>query len=140
MKTLIFLVMTTSLIHFNSDTLTEVQAIQQTITEFIKAGDNQNTKKMESLLDANYRVVMNQLFGSSEVSILPRAVYLEKIQKKEFGGDQRQITFEQITVNGNTASVQVYLKGQKMSIRSLYSLIKNSSDKWQIISDMPVVQ
>ena len=38
---------------------------------------------MSSYFDENYRIVMNQLFGSTEVSVVPKSLYLEKINSKD---------------------------------------------------------
>ena len=117
----------------------DMNAIKSTITAFAKAGDNQDVSALEPLLDANYRVVMNQLFGSTEVSVMPRAVYIEKIRAKEFGGDTRTLTFENVQVNGNTAVAQVLFKGQKMSFNSLLTLTQNAKGDWQLVQDCPVI-
>ncbi len=65
----------------------EEKSVKSTITAFSKAGDTNDAEALADYLDPNYRIIMNQLFGSTEVSILPRAVYLDKIKSKEFGGD-----------------------------------------------------
>ena len=54
----------------------EVTAVRQTILSMAKAADQSNATELDQYLDTNYRVVMNQLFGSTEVSILSKAVYL----------------------------------------------------------------
>lgn len=43
------------------------KAIHQTIIDFATAGDQHQVRALETLLDANYRIVMNQLFGSTDV-------------------------------------------------------------------------
>jgi ketosteroid isomerase-like protein len=118
---------------------TEMKAVKQTITAFAQAGDAQDAESLEKHLDANYRIVMNQLFGSKEVSVMPRAVYLDKIRKKEFGGDPRKLTFKEVIINGNTAVVRVDMAGSKMTMYSLITLVKNAEGKWLLISDVPVV-
>ena len=116
----------------------EVAAVEKAVQNFISAGDNSDADKLAESLDANYRIIMNQLFGSTEISIVDRDLYLEKIASKEWGGDKRQINFESIVINGNTASVKVLLTGEKMKVSSLLSLAKDSAGNWKIMSDMPV--
>ena len=118
---------------------TDMEAIQSTITAFAKAADQSDAKALAQYLDPNYRIVMNQLFGSSEVNIMPRAVYLDKIAKKEFGGDDRSLKFENISINGSSASAIVLLKGKKMTFRSIFTLVKNAEGKWKLVSDVPEV-
>ena len=118
----------------------EVNAIKETAQRFSKAGDANNVEELSAVLDENYRIVMNQLFGSKEVSVVPRSVYLQKIQSKEWGGDSRKLTFGTITVNGNSACAQVVMTGKKSTFRSLLILIKDGEGNWKLISDLPVVE
>lgn len=118
----------------------EMKHIEKVITEFAKAGDENNAEKMANCLDDNYRVVMNRLFGSTEVSVLPKSVYLEKIRSKEFGGDNRAVTIENIVVNGTTASAKVTFKGEKMTFVSILVLIQEADGKWKLILDTPIIQ
>lgn len=118
----------------------EMKNIETTITEFAKAGDESDAKKLASYLDDNYRVVMNRLFGSKVASVMTKPVYLEKIRTKEFGGDKRVLTIEQITLNRTTASAKVIFKGTKMTFVSLLTLIQGADGSWKLISDTPMVQ
>lgn len=117
----------------------EEKAIKKVVTAFAQAGDQNDATALDQLLDANYRVVMNRLFGSKEASVMPRAVYLDKIKNKEFGGDTRKLRFHEILLNGNTATVKVTLAGQKMRFDSLLVLIKNEVGDWKLMSDIPVI-
>ena len=118
---------------------TDEKEIKDTVLAFAKAGDQNDVQTLEQHLDSNYRVVMNRLFGSSEVAIIPRSVYLEKIKSKEWGGDQRQVTFKNIIVNENVATAKVVLKGKKATFVSLMDLIKTEKGSWKLISDTPII-
>ncbi len=118
---------------------TDEEAIKQVIHQYVSYGDKQDAEKLALLLDDNYRIVMNRLFGSNEVSIMPRAVYLEKIKNKEFGGDKREVTFHQLTLNQTTASIKVTLKGAKMESISIFTLVKSTDNTWQIVGELPVI-
>lgn len=117
----------------------DYQAIEKVIYAFSKAGDQQDAKRMESLLHSEYRVVMNQLFGSSSVAVLPRAAYLSKIKAKEFGGDSREVSIEHLDVNGNNAVARVRQKGSKLTMVSHLQLVKNADGNWQLVADIPTV-
>ncbi len=117
----------------------EVKAVKSTIEMFAAAGDAQDADKLGHCLDANYRVVMNQLFGSTEVSVMPREAYLEAIRSKKFGGDTRALTFADVQINGNTAYAKVELKGKKMTATSIFTLVQNAKGKWLLVSDVPVI-
>ena len=118
----------------------EVKAIEKTIIAFSKAGDHNNVEELNTYLDDNYRIVMNRLFGSATVDIVPKSVYLEKIRTKEWGGDMRTLTIEKTTVNGSTASSKVIFKGTKITFVSLITLLKNEKKIWKLVSDVPIVQ
>lgn len=141
MKKLILVVLVGVLFSANLYSQTnDMKAVKETITAFSKAGDANDANELEKYLDDNYRVVMNRLFGSTEVAVMPRAVYLEKIKTKEFGGDTRKLTIENVLVNGNTASAKVTFAGSKMTFVSLITLVKDDKGAWKLVSDMPVIQ
>jgi ketosteroid isomerase-like protein len=117
----------------------ESQAIKKVIIAFAKAGDNNDATTLGKYLDTNYRVVMNRLFGSTEVSVMPREVYLDKIKSKEFGGDDRKLKIEDINVNGTNASTKVTFKGSKMTFVSIILLVKDGNGQWKLISEVPMV-
>ena len=118
----------------------DTKAIKATIAAFAKAGDQNKVDVLAEYLDDNYRVVMNRLFGSKEVSTMSKAIYLEKIRTKEFGGDQRSLTIKKLVINGSTASAQVTFKGQKLTFVSVITLVKDGTGKWKLVSDMPIVK
>lgn len=117
----------------------ETKAVKKTITRFAAAGDSNNSSEVSTFLDPNYRIIMNQLFGSSETAIVDRDTYLSKIASKEWGGDTRKLTFLSVDVNGNNASAKVEMKGSKMSMTSYMILVKDKDGNWKIASDVPVV-
>ncbi len=119
--------------------MSDAQSIEKAIIGFSKAGDTYDTEALEKYLDPNYRIIMNQLFGSKELSIMSRNVYLEKIRTKVFGGDNRKLTFNAVLINSNTASVKVTMEGKKATFISILQLLKNSQGEWKLISDMPTV-
>lgn len=134
--TMVCLVMMTTL---HAQTSKEdMKAIKETITAFAKAGDSNDTNSLDQYLDDNFRIVMNQLFGSKDVMLIDKAGYMAKIGSKEWGGDSRELEFENITVNNTSASAKVIMKGSKSTFSSLITLIKNSDGKWKLVSDVPV--
>lgn len=117
----------------------DATAIEKTIRTFSKAGDEQNVNDLEVVLDASYRVVMNRLFGSTTTIVMTRDAYLDKIRNKEFGGDSRKVTIENVLINGETASAKVTFKGAKMTFVSLMTLVKTAEGNWILVSDLPTI-
>jgi hypothetical protein len=120
------------------DKNSEKQSIEECIIGFAKAGDLNDATALSAYLDANYRVVMNRLFGSEEAQVVDKTFYLDKIRSKEWGGDTRTISVEGILINGDSATAKVKLVGEKSTVSSLFLLVKNAEGDWQIISDTPV--
>lgn len=112
-------------------------AVKKTILDFSKAGDANNTEKLDKILHSDYRIIMNRLFGSKEVSIMNKAQYIKKIESKEWGGDKRVVNVETIIFNENSASAIVAYKGEKMSWKSIIHLVNSENNEWLIISETP---
>jgi ketosteroid isomerase-like protein len=118
----------------------DVKEVTEVITGFSKAGDSNDSQKLATYLDDNYRIVMNRLFGSKSVNIMDKSTYLEKIESKEYGGDKRELTIENVVITGTTACANVTLKGEKMTFFSTMVLIQDVEGKWKLISDVPIVK
>lgn len=116
-----------------------VAEVTTLVHAFIQAGDDQDASALDGLLHAEYRVVMNQLFGGDDAVVLPRAAYLGKIKAKEFGGDTREVTVESVQLNGTHAVVRVLTKGQKLTMRSDLLWVQNAKGEWKLMSDTPTV-
>lgn len=141
MKTGIFFALFALMFGFSAlDQNPELKAVEKTILAFIQAGDDSNADELAGYLDDNYRVVMNRLFGSMEVSALDKRAYLEKIRSKEWGGDPRKVTINNLVINGNSATAQVSLVGQKLTFVSLLTLIRDAQGEWKLLQDVPTIQ
>ncbi len=113
--------------------------IETILTAYVQAGDRQDPEALDLLLDDEYRVVLNRLFGSEEVTILEKQAYLDKIRSKEFGGDKRTMEIEQLSVYGTSATARVRLRGAQFSSLSFLHVIQDTDGDWRLISDMPVI-
>lgn len=115
----------------------EKEEVKKTITQFVQAADIQDADQVATMLHEDFRVVMNQLFGSTDVSFMNKSVYVQLIRDKKMGGDKRTIDFVSVDVVNQNASVKVLLKGKTMVFESLLHLIKTADGKWQLINDLP---
>lgn len=130
---LTLLTMTINVMHAQS----EKEEVKKVITQFVQAADLQDADQVATLLHEDFRVVMNQLFGSSDVSLMNKAVYVQLIRDKKMGGDLRAVDFVSVDVVNQNAAVKVLLKGKTMAFESLLHLIKTADGKWQLINDLP---
>lgn len=118
---------------------TESKKIQAAITQWAQAADLQNAEVAGTFLDDRYRIVMNRLFGSADVSTMDKATYLQMLREKKFGGDPRVLKFKRITVTGSTASVQLEMTGSKLQFQSFIQLIQDAQGNWKLVSDVPYI-
>lgn len=119
---------------------TQYQAVSATIEAFAKGADQQDAEALESILDDNFRLVMNQLFGGDAVMTMDKNTYLTKIRNKEFGGDERTVVIHSVQVYGKNAQAQVSFQGSKMTFTSFLHLIHTAEGKWRIVNDLPTVE
>ncbi len=117
----------------------EETKITEAITNFVNAADQQDEKKLEDLLDSNFRLSLNQMFGNTGLMLIDKQTYLNKIKAKEFGGDKRQIKLEQVIIMNNNASVKATFTGAKMTVITLLQLVKTNTGKWRILNDLPTI-
>ena len=116
----------------NTDNKQVIEAVQQ----YISAGDLRNAESLDSILHPQFRVVANQLLGSSEVSIITKDQYLQLVRAGKLGGDNRTVEITSVQIIHNNAAVTVKLKGRVLSFESLYHLSK-INNTWQMVEDLP---
>ena len=134
-----FLILILSSLSMVSIAQTKSDEVKNAIMDFASATEKQDDERLEKLLDSNFRVVMNQLFGSTTALVMDRQVYLAKIKAREFGGEPRDVTIEQLDVNGKQASAKVRFAGEKMTFVSYLLFIEDANGDWKLISDLPTV-
>jgi ketosteroid isomerase-like protein len=122
-----------------AQTVDEKKKVEEAIITFGKSADAQDVKALDLVLDKNFRVLMNQMFGNTETVAMYKEMYLDKIGKKEFGGEKREVKIEQVIINGKNASAIVTFKGSKMTFVSLLQLSQDANGKWKIVNDAPTV-
>ena len=117
----------------------DLKAIKQVVTNFVAHVDARQSDQAAVLLHQDFRVVANQLMGSTEVSLLNKATYLELLEAGKIGGDQRRVTFRAVDISGNNAQVKATLKGQKLQFDTYFTLVKDATGQWLLVQDLPTV-
>lgn len=115
----------------------EQEAVKATVIKFVKAADEQDAELVATMLNKRFRVVMNRLFGDTEVNEMERDAYVQLIKDKKMGGDKRSVEFISVEVAAQNASVHVKLKGKTMVFDSFIQLVKTADGKWQLVNDLP---
>lgn len=114
-----------------------MKEIENLIKEFVQAGDSRDVLKMDQLLEQNFRTVLNQAFGGTEIQTLDKSTYMQLLKDEKLGGDQRNFSIESVDIEGKNAFVKVTLTGTKMIFVSHLSLVLNEKGEWKIIQDLP---
>lgn len=118
----------------------DLAKIEAVVREFSAAGDKQDAASLDKILHPQYRAVINRLFGSPELSLMDKTLYLQLMADKKIGGDNREVFLLQTDLAGNTASVKAIFRGKVLNFTTFISLVKLPDGTWQIISDMPEIE
>lgn len=113
--------------------------IKQAITDFVKGGDNSDTKLLNKVLHKDFRVTNNVFMGTSGATIIDKEKYLANIRNGIFGGLPRVMIIENIDVSETIASVKLRLESSENHFFSYNSLVLDTDNKWKIISNLAVV-
>lgn len=117
---------------------TEVQ-VKATLEEFVKAGDSRNVEQLKQVLHAHFRVVANQVMGSTTVNVMTKEQYLALIEEGKLGGDVRTLEILSLEIVNKNAAAHVRLKGKSVTFDTFYHLVLSSEGQWQLIQDLPFV-
>lgn len=111
--------------------------VRKVLELFVKAGDERNTNQLQLLLHDHFRVVANQVLGSTAVNTLSKAQYLTLMQEGKLGGDTRVLSIQSLEIIGKNASARVKIVGKTLTFDSFYHLIQNTEGQWQLVQDLP---
>ncbi len=137
MKLKLILIVTILFSNMKAQVNTTETQIKTTIINFVMAADQQDDIALASLLDDDFRLALNQMFGNAGLVLIDKKTYLAKIKAKEFGGDQRKVEFESVFIHNNTSTVIAKFTGQKMTILTALQLIKSNDGIWKLLNDLP---
>lgn len=116
-----------------------IEKIKQAITDFVKGGDNSDTKLLDKVLHKDFRVTNNGFMGTSGVTIIDKEKYLANIRDGIFGGLPRVMIIENIDMSETIASVKLHLESSDNHFVSYNSLVLDTDNEWKVISNLAVV-
>lgn len=120
--------------------MTTTEKINQTITSFVKGGDNSDTKLLSKVLHTEFRVTNNGFMGTTGVTIIDKEQYLENIKNGVFGGLPRKMIIESIDHSETIALVKLRLESSENYFVSYNSLVLDTDNEWKIINNLAVVE
>jgi len=118
----------------------DLQKISAAVHAFAESADKQDIPKMDEVLHAEFRAVVNRLFGSEEVAVMPKTAYLDLLKAGKIGGDSRTVQIQSIDLEGNNAMVRAVFTGKELVFTTYLQLVKEAAGNWKIISDMPTIE
>lgn len=113
------------------------QKVREAIETYVSAGDQRDAAKLDSILHQHFRVVANQLMGSSTVNVITKEQYIGLVKDGKLGGDSRSIEIITLEIVNKNASARVRLKGKALSFDTFYQFIQSPEGHWQLVQDLP---
>ncbi len=132
----IIMLMATQLTGF-AQTSQDLTKINEAVRAFSSAGDRHDVASLEQILHPQFRAVVNRAFGSSEVQLMDKTLYLQLMHDKKIGGDTREVYLLQVDVVNNIATVKALFQGKALRFNTYISLVKLENGDWQIVGDLP---
>jgi len=120
--------------------MTTIEKIEQTMTNFVKGGDNSDLVLLEKVLHNDFRVTNNGFMGSSGITIIDKQKYLLNIKDGIFGGLPRVMKIESIDDNETIAMVKLRLESSENSFVSYNSLVLDTDNVWKLINNLAIVE
>ena len=114
--------------------------IEQTITDFVKGGDNSNVDMLNKVLHKDFRITNNGFMGTLGVTIIDKQQYLLNIKEGVFGGLPRVMKIETIDSNETIAMVKLCLESSENHFISYNSMVLDTDNEWKIINNLAVVE
>ncbi len=115
----------------------DLTKIGDAVRAFAAFGDKQDAAGLDKILHPQYRAVVHRAFGSTDLSLMDKALYLQLMRDKKIGGDTREVHLLQVDVVNNIANVRAIFQGKALLFNTYISLVKLENGDWQVVGDMP---
>jgi hypothetical protein len=115
----------------------ELRSIGTAVREFAAFADLQQAEGLERVLHPQFRAVVNRPFGSTEISLMDKATYLQLIRERKIGGDTREVHLLSVDIVNQNATVKAVFEGKALRFVTFISLVRTPEGQWQVIGDMP---
>ena len=112
------------------------RAVQQTVTAYIEATDDQNLARLDSVLHPNYQTVWNRFYSDSAM-IFSRKQYRYHVERDDIGGVPRTIRFDDVRIVENIAQATITLESRGLAYTCFVSLIQDVTGRWWVVGDLP---
>ncbi|WP_221418025.1 nuclear transport factor 2 family protein [Fulvivirga kasyanovii] len=114
--------------------------VENVVKQFVQGANQRLVEQVDSVLDDNFRAVVNRAFGNDRLMLISKPVYLDMLSEGKLGGDNRTIEFLWTDITGNNALVKARLTGKATVFTTYISLVRNKENQWLIVSDQPHIE
>lgn len=115
-----------------------IEAVKNTIRDFLKGGDTNDTALLEKVLHTDYQNVQDGFFGEAGIFTIAKAEYKHLVETKRFGGSPRIVDFVSVEVLGNLAVAKVHLESAVLRFTS-YIVAVQDNGQWLIRNNFPSI-
>ncbi len=116
----------------------EEASLKQQIHEFVKAGDERNTDKLETVLHKDFRLYAF-VGNANQPWEMSREGYLGALKEGKIGGKPRTLTVTSLRSEGNLAYATLVMKSSEMNFVVNQQWIKTESG-WRLLQDLANAQ
>jgi hypothetical protein len=120
--------------------MSNTESIIQTITDFVKGGDDSDIDLLDRVLHQDFRVANNGFMGTSGVTVIDKQKYLSNIKNGIFGGLPRQMELVSIDESETIAMVKLHIESAENYFVSYNSLVLDTDKEWKIIHNLAIVK
>jgi hypothetical protein len=110
----------------------ETAKIKSVIEAFVKSGDKQSPSLAKESMHqtfTQYLDFMGKGIGQSDLKL-----YLQMIESKKIGGEEREYAIEHLDVAGSIAFAKVVITSKTLVFTDYVTLMKDATTDWKIVS------
>lgn len=115
-------------------------SIKKVIVDFQKAIAKRDVKSLDIILHPSFRVMANRYKGSEQTVLIDKKAYLTMMGDQKIGGVYYDLKLIDLVIAEHTAMVEAnFISDKSANMHLFLLLVQNAKNKWEIISDLPVI-
>lgn len=120
-----------TLISFNSFS-SEKSDIKNVIKKFAKFDNTYDHENISKVIDNNFSIKMHSMKDQKKIDKIPLSAYINGLKAKKFGGNNKKLKIETVSIFKNYAQVNFSLTGEKISFKHFANLVELNGE-WKIL-------
>lgn len=107
-----------------SASATEIDDVKQVVENYSNYDNNFNADGLSNITDESFHFMMHASGDTETITTIPKEAFLAGIAAKKFGGNNKTLKIETVTIQGNIANVYFTQKGKQAGFHHFMNLIK----------------